>query len=147
MEVHIKMKAISKILRDHGVTPTGEVQKFLTLTISRRIGRYMPHVSGFLETKEKRITGPTRIEVVGPEVKYLYYGKKMVNAQTGKGPAYIPDVGYRYRKGTKLKPTDTPLEYTKTFNPNAGPFWDRRMMAEEADEIGEEVSAYANGSR
>ena len=147
MEVHVEMNAISKILRDHGVTPDGDVQRFLTLTVSRRIGRYMPHVTGALETKQKYIASPTSIEVVGPQVKYLYFGKRMVNAKTGKGPAYIKDVGYRYRKGTKLVPTNEPLNYTKTFNPHAGPFWDRRMMAAEKEEIGEEVSAYANGSR
>ena len=147
MEVKVKMKSVSQTLRDHGVTPDGDVQRFLTLTINRRIGRYMPHVTGALETKQKYIASPTSIEVVGPQVKYLYFGKRMVNAKTGKGPGYIKDVGYRYRKGTKLVPTGEPLNYTKTFNPRAGPFWDRRMMAAEKEEIGEEVSAYANGSR
>ena len=35
--------------------------------------------------------------------RYLYYGVKMVDSITGKGPALIPDVGYRFRKGAKLK--------------------------------------------
>jgi len=35
--------------------------------------------------------------------RYLYFGNKMVDADTGKGPALIEDVGYRYRKGATLK--------------------------------------------
>ena len=146
MEIKVKMNAISRILRDHGVTPDGDVQRFLTLTINRRIGRYMPHVTGALETKQKYIASPTSIEVVGPQVKYLYFGKKMRD-EAGRGPFYIKDVGFRYHKGAKLHPIEEPLEYTRTFNPQAGPFWDRRLLAAEKEEIGEEVSAYANRSR
>ena len=40
--------------------------------------------------------------------RYLYYGVKMVDSETGKGPALIHDkhggeVGFRFRKGAKLK--------------------------------------------
>lgn len=35
--------------------------------------------------------------------RYLYHGLKMVDKYTGKGPALIPKVGYRFRRGTKLK--------------------------------------------
>ena len=140
------MNAIPKILRDHGITPDGDVQRFLTATINRRIGRYMPHVTGLLETKQKYIASPTSIEVVSPAAKYLYFGKKMRD-EAGRGPFYIKDVGWRYRKGSKLHPIDEPLTYDTTFNPQAGPYWDRRMMAAEAEQIGEEVSAYANRPR
>ena len=44
--------------------------------------------------------------------KYLYYGKAM----EGKAPKRV---------------TDRPLEYTKTKNPRAGPFWDRALCAAE----------------
>lgn len=40
--------------------------------------------------------------------RYLYYGVKMVDSETGKGPSLIYDkhsgeVGFRFRKGAKLK--------------------------------------------
>ena len=66
----------------------------------------------------------------------------MVNAATGKGPAYIPNVGYRYRKGTILKATDRPLTYTTSKNPNAGPYWGRRLMAEEGDAMLQDLKNY-----
>lgn len=40
--------------------------------------------------------------------RYLYFGNKMVDSETGKGPALVHDksggiVGYRFRKGAVLK--------------------------------------------
>ena len=37
--------------------------------------------------------------------EYLFYGKVMVNSKTGKGPALIPGVGYRFPKDSTLMPT------------------------------------------
>ena len=55
-----------------------------------------------------------------PYGRYQYFGKKMVDSQTGKGPRLIPNVGYRYRKGATLVPTSQPLTYS---NPEATPEW------------------------
>ncbi len=147
MEVEIKFNRINTILKVHGIDANGDVQRFLTATVDRRIGKYMPHLTGTLETKQKRIVAPDQIEVVAPQAMMMYYGVKMVNAKTGKGPANIPNVGYRFPKGSTLKPTNIPLNYTKTFNPHAGPFWDKRMMAAESGQISKEVTKYANRPR
>lgn len=47
--------------------------------------------------------------------RYLYYGNKMVDADTGKGPAFIENVGYRFRQGAKLK-VKQPIEKLKFKN-------------------------------
>lgn len=59
----------------------------------------------------------------GPYARYLYYGKAMVNAATGKGPALIPNIGYRYPKGAKLKPTNRNLDIKTSVHKNAQAFW------------------------
>lgn len=59
----------------------------------------------------------------GPYARYLYNGKVMVNAATGKGPANIPDVGYRFPKGAKLKPTNRDLDIKKSVHKNAQSHW------------------------
>lgn len=142
--VKVNMKPVSVIVTRLGVGKTGGVQKFVTNTINRRLTRYMPYRTGNLSTKLKFVKSPTEIEVLGPYARYQYYGKVMVNANTGKGPALIPGVGYRYKKGTVLKVTDKPLDQKprSTGNDRAGPFWDRRMMAAEKDAIAAEVQAY-----
>lgn len=145
MIVKIKMPRVEEIIKKKGLGKDGAVQAFITNTVNRRIGRYMPHLTGALETKQKRITGPDEITVFGPQAKPLYYGKVMVNAETGKGPAKIPGVGYRFPRGSTLKASDRDMNYTKTFNPQAGPFWDRRMMAAEGEAIEAEIQKYVEG--
>lgn len=142
--VKVTMNPVNTILTRLGVDKNGDVQRFTTNTINRRITRYMPYRTGVLATKLKYVKSPTEIEVVAPYARYQYYGKVMVNAETGKGPAYIPGVGYRFRSGAVLKATDRDLQYDKTKNPNAGPYWDRRMMAAEGEEIAAEVQDYVN---
>ena len=141
-KIRVDMKPIATILTRIGVNKTGDVQMQLTRIINKRITRYMPFRSGALATKLKYIKSPTEIEVIAPYARYQYYGKVMVNSKTGKGPALIPGVGFRYRKGTTLKVTNRDLEYDTTKNPRAGPFWDKRMMAAEKGAIVSDIQAY-----
>lgn len=140
--VIVNMKPVNAILARLGVDKNGDVQKFVTMIVNKRITRYMPCRTGVLSTKLKYIKSPTEIEVLGPYARYQYNGKVMVNAATGKGPAFIPGVGYRYKKGTILRATDRNLQYDTTKNVLAGPFWDRRMMAAESGQIVAEVRAF-----
>lgn len=82
---------------------------------------YVPFLTGSLNTRSRAI-GNTII-YPGPYARYLYYGKVMVDSVTGKGPAKIPEVGYRFRKGATLRPTDRNLTYTKDFHPKATARW------------------------
>lgn len=140
--IKVEMKQVATILTRIGVNKTGDVQMQLTRIVNKRITRYMPFRTGALSTKLKYIKSPTEIEVAAPYARMMYYGKVMVNSKTGKGPAFIPGVGYRYKKGTTLKATDRDLKYDTTKHPEAGPFWDRRMMASEKDAIVSDVQAY-----
>ena len=126
IRVRVKMKPVNTILTRMGVKPDGDVQMFVTNTVNRRITRYMPFRSGALSTKLKHIKSATEIEVLGPYARYQYYGKVM------EGPA--PKVL-----------TDRDLKYDKTKNPLAGPFWDRRLIANEGAQIADEVRRYVSG--
>lgn len=142
--IKVEMKPVDTILTRIGVDKNGDVQMQVTRIINNRITKYMPFRTGVLSTKLKRIKSPTEIEVAAPYALYMYYGKVMVNSETGKGPAFIPGVGYRYRKGTVLKATERDLNYDLTKHPKAGPFWDRRMMASDAAQIAHDIQVYVN---
>lgn len=142
--IKVEMKPVDTILTRLGVDKNGDVQMQVTRIINNRITKYMPFRTGALATKLKRIKSPTEIEVAAPYALYMYYGKVMVNSKTGKGPAFIPGVGYRYRKGTVLKATERDLNYDLTKHPKAGPFWDRRMMASDAAQIAHDIQVYVN---
>lgn len=142
--IKTEMQPIAQILKNHGLDSNGRVQLYVTNMVNRRLSRYMPFRSGALATKLKYVASPTEIVVVAPYARYQYYGKVMVNAATGKGPALIPDVGYRFPKGSNLMVTDRDLEYDRTKNPEAGPFWDRRLMSKEKAQMVKEVQDYIN---
>ena len=146
MTVKVVLPNAGKLIQQKGLGRNGWVQKQFTNMVSGRIVRYMPASSAtrVLATKLKFIKSPTEIEVLGPYAKYQYYGKVMVNAKTGKGPALIPGVGYRYRKGTILKVTSRDLNYSDSYNKDAGPFWDRALMAAEGKAIVNDMQKLIN---
>lgn len=121
--VYVNMQPIGQILERHGLNKSGRVQQFLTMECSKRMTDYMPFRSGALATKLKVVTSATEITVYGPYARYQYYGKAMV----GSAPKRV---------------TDKDLTYDKTKNPKAGPFWDRRMMAEQAQAIAKACERY-----
>lgn len=123
--IKVEMKPVNTILTRLGVNKTGDVQRFVTSTVNRRITRYMPFRTGVLATKLKYIKSSTEIEVLGPYARYQYYGKVMV----GRAPKTV---------------TDRDLRYDKTKNPQAGPFWDKRLMAAEGRQIAAEVQKYVD---
>lgn len=122
-KIELKMNPVNQILQAKGLDSNGDVQKYLTHEINRRIGRYMPHLTGVLETKLKHVVSSTRIKIDGPYAGYQYYGVVMVG-----NPPKIP--------------TGRSLNYTKTFNPKAGPFWDRRLMQDEGKQVLADLQKY-----
>ena len=150
MKVKIRLPKASEIVKSKGLAKNGTVQMFHTQNVLRRIKRYMPFLTGAtygLTVIQTDIKNPFIVTDV-PYARYLYYGKVMVNSKTGKGPANIPGVGLRYRKGTILKATNRDLTFTKTKNPMAGPFWDRTLVAREGEAMVEDLQRFIDrGSR
>lgn len=142
MKVKVTIPSAAKLVKKKGLGKSGYVQRYFTHSINSRIGKYMPYRTGALSTKLKYIKGTDEIVVLAPYAKHQYYGKVMVNSKTGKGPAFIPGVGYRYRLGTTLKATERNLQYDKTKNPRAGPFWDRALIASEGKAIKADLQLY-----
>lgn len=123
--IKVKMQPVNVILTRLGVDKNGDVQQFVTNSINRRITRYMPYRTGALSTKLKYVKSPVEIEVNARYARYQYYGKVMV----GKAPKVAID-----------KPLNQ--EPHSPGNDRAGPFWDKRLMAEEADAIAAEAQEY-----
>lgn len=62
-----------------------------------------------------------------PMGRYLYEGKVMVDAATGKGPMLIEESPGRFvprfRKGARLKATNRPLNYSRNAHPKVTDHW------------------------
>ncbi|MTQ98586.1 hypothetical protein GMD88_17470 [Pseudoflavonifractor sp. BIOML-A6] len=113
-KVRLDMKPIRRLLKEKGLAVTGDVQRFHTANVLRRIIKYMPYRTGATIKLTQAQTVISKPEIVTdvPYGKYLYYGKVMVGAPPKRA-------------------TDRDLRYTKTKNPLAGPFWDRALTAAE----------------
>lgn len=125
--VKVDMHPFQKILKDHGIDKNGHVQLYVTGMINKRIRRYMPYLTGIMAEKLTFIKSPTEIKVDTPYVRYTYYGRVM----KGKPP---------------MVATNIPLSYTKTHHPDAGPFWDRALLAKEKSQMIQEVQNYIDST-
>ena len=142
MIVQVKCKSASQIIRAHGLDRNGDVQRTWTNIVNRRISRYMPYRSGALSSKRKYISGPAEITVAAPDARYQYYGKVMVDPKINAAGFLTKDGTWRSSKGAAKVLTNRDLVYDTSKNANAGPYWDRRLVAAEGDAMGQEIKAY-----
>ncbi len=143
--IKVDMAPVQSIMDRLGVTARGDVQRFHTANVRRRIQRYMPFRSGAM-IKLMIAHSPTDepfIYVAAPQSRMLYYGKVMVDPKTGAAGFLTPN-GWRSRKGVPKVASDRDIEYTKTHNERAGPYWDRALMAAEGAQMRAELQAYVN---
>lgn len=144
---HIKvdMAPVQKVMDGLGVTARGDVQKFHTANVRRRIQKYMPYRTG-ATIKLMIVQSPADepfIHVDAPYARMLYYGKVMVDPETGAA-GFLTKNGWRSRKGVKKVESSRKIKYDQTKNPKAGPFWDRRLIAEEGAAMQQDLQAYVD---
>lgn len=140
----LKMNPISKILRDKGLDESGDVQRFHTMNVLRRIQKYMPYRSGATIKLMIVQTDVSKPEIVldVPYGKFLYYGMLMVDPVTGAAGFRDADGQWKsWTKRPKVK-SDRPITYTKTKNPLAGPYWDRQLTAAEGKAMQADLQRY-----
>lgn len=127
-KVRIIMNPVQTIIHSKGLAPGGAIQQFHTSNVLRRIVKYMPYRTGatIKLTVAQSPIHQTYIVTDAPYGKYLYHGKVMV----GCAPKKV---------------TEKDLEYTKTKNPDAGPYWDRRLMAAEGAAIRADLQRFIRG--
>ena len=141
----LSMKEANEIIKAKGLDPGGDVQAFHTQNVLRRIKKYMPFVFGALYKITVIQTDIHKPEIVtdAPQAKYLFRGMKMIDPKTGVGGFMTPN-GWRSRKGCTKVLTTTPLQYTKTRNPQAGPRWDKAVSINEGPAMAADLQRFSN---
>lgn len=104
-----------------------QVQDFwINGIVTPRMKKYMPARDKQEPEKQLVIGGASHkngvVTVKGPQMQYLYYGKVMA--------------------GKPKKATQKDLNYTTTINRLAGPFWDRRLLQNEREQMEKELINY-----
>ena len=123
--ITVDMAPVNQILKAKGLTAGGDVQRFHTQNVLRRIQKYMPYRTGATIKTMIAQTDINRPYILldVPYGRYLYYGKVM----EGPPPKMV---------------TDRDLVYTKTKNPRAGPYWDRALRAAEMPQMQADLQRY-----
>ena len=143
--IKVDMAPVQSIMNCLGVTAKGDVQKYHTANVRRRIWRYMPYRSGTtikLMIVQSPVDEPF-IHVNVPFARMLYYGKVMVDPVT-HAAGFLTANGWRSRKGVAKVESSREIQYDKTKNPRAGPFWDKALMAAEGAQMAAELQDYVN---
>lgn len=125
---HLEMKSTDIMMKERGLLPMGNVQKFIDQETIRLMAPYTPFRAGMLEKGATLGTkiGSGEINQISPYARFQYYGKLMVSPITGSSWA---------RKGEKKVLTDVDLVHDKSVHPQAGPFWFARMKEDHKEEI------------
>lgn len=108
-DIKIDTSGLKPLIRK--INPANEkMVTALTVQIAKDTERFVPMLTGSLKLRTRIIKN--QIVYPGPYARYLYEGYKMVDAATGKPAFYIEGVGFRFPRGSKLRPTSEKLSYS-----------------------------------
>lgn len=140
---YLEMNSVGQILKDKGLDANGDVQRFHTANVLKRIKRYMPFVSGMTYKVTVAQTDISRPYIITdtPYAKYLFYGKVMIDPKINAAGFMTPE-GWRSRKGSVKVRTSRNLVYTRTKNPQVGPRWDKALSAAEGRAMAADLQRY-----
>ena len=111
----VKMQPTSVIKARLGIEPNGRVQSFFTSECAKAMDKYVPKDEGNLRTIVD--IQPDSITYESPYARYQYYGVREDGTHVVKN-------------------------YT---TPGTGPYWDKRMVSAEMQDVVKEVQNYFGG--
>lgn len=148
MRVKLYLPTAEQLIKEQGLAHDGDVQKFHTQNVLRRIKKYVPFVTGatykLMETQTD-INKP-KIILEAPYANYIFRGKKMIDPQINASGFMTPE-GWRSRRGSVKVLTNEPLNYNRTKNPHAGPRWDKALVAAEGKALVADLQRYIDRRR
>ena len=110
------------VIRETIETASERAEHILAIQVEKDTTPFVPALTGSM-TQRTRVVG-SDIIYPGPQSKYLYYGKLMVDPNTGS--SYAP------KGGTKVL-TDRELVFTKTMHAQAQSHWFEASKAQNLD--------------
>jgi hypothetical protein len=124
---NLEMKSIAQLCQERGIQVNGKTQRFIDQEVIRLMDPYTPQLNGVLIKSATLGTkiGSGDIKQNAPYARYQYYGKLMVSSVTGSA----------WSHGESKVLTDKDLQYNKSKNSQAGPFWFERMKADKKEQI------------
>ncbi len=123
-----------------------QAETALAVQVLKDTRPFVPALTGVFSNLAR--VDKNEVVYTGDQARYLYEGKVMVDAATGKGPMNIPDVGLRWHKGATLTPTEKDLVFTTDMHPKAQAHWMEASYEQNAEKwaaVGEKAVKYYLG--
>ena len=141
---------VNDIMKNHGLDDGGEVQWYIDNECIRLMDPYTPFLNGALmaSVRLNSVIGSGKLVQATPYARYQYYGNPMVDPITLKGSFYDPKTGRHWSRpgvGKIMDPGGRKLQHNTSKNPQAGPHWFERMVADHGDDIGRGAAKVAGG--
>lgn len=119
---YVRMARLDEIKKSLGIEPNGKVQAFFTQTCAIHMDKYVPYDTGTLAgtvVKNNVTTGNVKSDKIIYDQEYatVVYG----GVRNGKE-----------------------LHYNTDKHPLAGPYWDRRMVSAEMQDVVKEVQDFVD---
>lgn len=137
MTIETKINKPAKLISDRGLEPKGRNALAFATLLAREMDSYVPFRTGTL--KNQRLVEPGKITYTQPYATFQYYGKVMVDPDTGKAAFFSEDYGFWSRPGVAKVVTDRDLTYNGA--PQRGAFWDVRCWKERGKKITQQFAA------
>lgn len=141
---------VNDIMKNHGLDDGGEAQRYIDNECIRLMDPYTPFLNGALmaSVRLNSVIGSGKLVQATPYARYQYYGNLMVDPITLKGSFYDPKTGRHWSRpgvGKIMDPGGRKLQHNTSKNPQAGPHWFERMVADHGDDIGRGAAKVAGG--
>lgn len=141
-EIKIDIHDAQQIIKNHGLAPGGNVQKFFSNELLRISDAYAPFDSGILKGTAFVSSDGASIIYPVPYARYLWHGKLMVDPITKKGAFFNPGYGYWSRPKVEKELTDIDLNFQGS--PLRGPKWVERAYIDNKTSLISSVEKFAN---
>lgn len=142
MSAKVKIKPISVLKAELGITPDGETTKYMVKRCADYMDKYVPYRSGGLAYDTRKIEG-NLIIYDAPYAHYMYEGLVMgPNIPIKEGDTVV---GWFSPKGKAKSYTGKTITYKSSAGHEyAGPRWDKRMWTAEKHDLIKEIQDYIN---
>lgn len=128
---------VQSILNSRGMGASNGLRKYLAARVKARCDAYVPMQQGILKNNAYIGHDGTELIYSQPYAHYQYHGKVMgPNVKTKLGWRSMAKKGGKHYTGKSL---------TYSGGPMRGDHWDKRMMADHADDVEADVAAYLGG--
>ena len=146
-EFDVHIPDADELIARYNLEPMGAVQQAIDRCVIEYAMPYVPGDDLAQSPYEATVIGSGTVVYPRPYAHYLYYGEVYGPNIPIFDKGSSEPVGFFSPPGMEKHPTGKQIDYSKSGNPLAGPYWIERMIADRHDDIMAEATRAMNGEQ